>query len=70
MHMTTKELGKYIKERRDILHLQQKDLAELSAVSLRTIIQIENGEGNPSLVTINKLTTILGLELQLKLINK
>lgn len=68
--MTTKELGQHLKERRDILRLQQKDLAELSNVSLRTIIQIENGVGNPSLDTINKLVKILGMEVQLKLLHK
>ena len=68
--MTTKEIGEQIKERRDILHLQQRDLAELSGVSLRTIIQIENGSGNPALATLQKLTKVLGLEMQLSIINK
>lgn len=68
--MTTKEIGQYLKERRNVLRLQQKDLAELSNVSLRTIIQIENGVGNPSLDTINKLLKVLGMEVQLKLLNK
>jgi transcriptional regulator with XRE-family HTH domain len=68
--MTTKELGRIIIERRDILRLHQKDLAELANVSLRTIIQIENGEGNPSLDTINKLAKVLGLQVQLDLLNR
>ncbi|MBL7933042.1 MAG: helix-turn-helix transcriptional regulator [Bacteroidia bacterium] len=68
--MTTKEIGEQIKERRDILRLQQRDLAELSGVSLRTIIQVENGSGNPSLDTLQKLTKVLGLEMQLNIINK
>lgn len=68
--MTAKELGQHLKERRGILRLQQKDLTELSNVSLRTIIQIENGVGNPSLDTINKLVKILGMEVQLKLLHK
>ena len=68
--MTTKELGQHLKERRNILRLQQKDLAELSDVGLRTIIQIENGVGNPSLGTINKLAKVIGMEVQLKLLNK
>lgn len=70
MHMKTKEIGEQLKERRDLLKLQQRDLAELSGVSLRTIIQIENGSGNPSLHTLQKLTQVLGLEIQLTIRNK
>jgi DNA-binding XRE family transcriptional regulator len=69
-HMTTKELGEQIKERRNILRLQQKDLAELADVGLRTIIQIENGSGNPALNTISKLAKVLGMEIQLNIQNK
>ena len=59
-----------IKNRRSILRLQQKDLAELSGVSLRTIIQIENNTGNPSIDTLNKLTKVLGVEIEFKIISK
>jgi|LakMenE22Apr09ns_1017241.scaffolds.fasta_scaffold52302_1 transcriptional regulator with XRE-family HTH domain len=65
MQMDSREIGLKIKERRNILNLQQKDLAELSSVSLRTIIQIENGNGNPSLKTLLNLLKVLGVELQL-----
>lgn len=52
-----------IKERRKILDLTQEDLAEMSAVGLRTIKQIESGKGNPSLKTIMKIADILGMEI-------
>ncbi len=68
--METNKIGNYIKNRRNTLRLQQKDLAELSGVSLRTIIQIENGTGNPSIDTLNKLTKVLGVEIEFKMINK
>ena len=68
--MTAQEIGQLIRERRGILRLQQKDLAELAEVSLRTIIQVENGQGNPSLDTINKLAQVLGMEVQLNIISK
>ncbi len=68
--MTTKEIGEQVRERRDTLRLQQRDLAELSDVSLRTIIQVENGSGNPSLLTLQKLAGVLGLEMQLNVIHK
>ena len=68
--MKADKIGDYIKNRRNTLRLQQKDLAELSGVSLRTIIQIENGTGNPSIDTLNKLTKVLGVEIEFKMINK
>ena len=68
--MTAQEIGQLIRERRGILRLQQIDLAELAEVSLRTIIQVEKGEGNPSLNTINQLARVLGMEVQLNIITK
>jgi y4mF family transcriptional regulator len=68
--MKADKIGEYIKNRRSTLRLQQKDLAELSGVSLRTIIQIENGVGNPSMDTLNKLTKVLGVEIEFKIISK
>lgn len=68
--MEVDKIGEYIKNRRSTLRLQQKDLAELSGVSLRTIIQIENGTGNPSIDTLNKLTKVLGVEIEFKIISK
>ena len=68
--MKVDKIGEYIKNRRSILRLQQKDLAELSGVSLRTIIQIENNTGNPSIDTLYKLTKILGVEIEFKIISK
>ena len=68
--MTVQKIGEQVKERRDLLHLQQKDLAELSGVSLRTIIQVENGFGNPSIGTLQKLAEVLGMEMQITIKNK
>lgn len=70
MHNEPNEIAIKVKERRTILHLDQKDLAELSGVSLRTIIQIENSAGNPSLNTLQKLAEILGMEVKLIVKNK
>ena len=46
-----------------MLDLRQEDLAEMSGVTSRTIYQLENGAGNPSLQTLEKLFRILGLEI-------
>ncbi len=64
--MNSKEIGDFIKERRNILRIQQRDLSEISGVALRTVIIVEKGEGNPSIETLQKLADVLGLELKLK----
>ena len=67
MHFT--ELIKTIKERRQALQVTQEKLAELSGVGLRTLKQFESGKGNPTLLTVQKLADVLGMELCLKLKN-
>ncbi len=56
-----------IKARREMLHVTQETLAELSDVGLRTLKQFESGKGNPTLSTLKKLADVLGLEVCLKL---
>lgn len=55
-----------IKERRAVLGLTQQDLADYSGLSVRIIKSIETGKGNPSIVTLNKIADILGLEIIMK----
>ncbi|MDD3740342.1 MAG: helix-turn-helix transcriptional regulator [Bacteroidales bacterium] len=55
-----------IKERREMLHVTQSVLAELSDVGLRTLKQFESGKGNPTLQTIEKICDVLGLEICIK----
>jgi transcriptional regulator with XRE-family HTH domain len=63
------ELIKTIKERRDTLKVTQETLAELSGVGLRTLKQLESGKGNPTLLTLQKIADVLGMEVCLKLKN-
>lgn len=67
--MHFKDLIKIIKERREMLQVTQETLAELSGVGLRTLKQFESGKGNPTLLTLQKLTDVLGLEVCVKLKN-
>lgn len=67
MHST--DLIGIIKERRAALQVTQETLAELSGVGLRTLKQFESGKGNPTLLTLQKITDVLGLEVYLKLKN-
>jgi len=67
MHYT--DLINTIKERREALQVTQEILAELSGVGLRTLKQFESGKGNPTLLTIQRITDVLGMEISLKLKN-
>ena len=51
-----------IKQRREMMRVTQETLAELSGVGLRTLKQFESGKGNPTLLTIQKLADVLGME--------
>lgn len=60
------DLIKQLKERREMLKVTQETLAELSSVGLRTLKQIESNKGNPTLLTLKKLSDVLGLEINLQ----
>jgi len=64
--MDKNEFGKIIKQRRSILNITQKDLSAISGVTLRKLIDIENGLANPTLNTLMKLTEALGLTIDVK----
>ena len=64
--MTGAEIGQSIKFRREFLGLRQEDLAEMSGLTIKTIHLIESATGNPSLDTLEKLATVLGMELLLQ----
>jgi len=65
--MGLKEIGDLIKKRREFLNLRQEDLSELSKVTIKTVHLIEQGNGNPSFKTLQKLSNVLGLILELKI---
>ena len=68
MHYT--ELIKTIKDRREALQVTQETLAELSGVGLRTLKQFESGKGNPTLLTLQKIAEVVGMEISLTLKNR
>lgn len=67
--MHFEKLVSTIKERREVLQVTQETLAELSGVGLRTLKQFESGKGNPTLLTLQKLADVLGMEVCLKIKN-
>jgi len=64
---TKKELVKEIISRRAVLGITQEQLSKLSGVGLKTIYKLEQGLGNPSLDTLEKVLDVLGLEFSIKL---
>ncbi|MBV8254828.1 MAG: helix-turn-helix domain-containing protein [Chitinophaga sp.] len=67
MRNTILILGEKLRQRRELLGLIQPELAMLSGVSTRTIQLIEQGKGNPSLITLLRLAEQLGLQIDFKL---
>jgi transcriptional regulator with XRE-family HTH domain len=65
--MTTKELIAIIKERKNILGINQEYLAELSEVGIATLKRLESGKGNITLSNLQKIADVLGLEIKLEL---
>ncbi|MCK5528171.1 MAG: helix-turn-helix transcriptional regulator [Kiritimatiellae bacterium] len=60
-------LAQEIKKRRNILNITQEQLADMAEIGLRTLKGIENGTGNPTITTINKLAEVLGMNLKLSI---
>ena len=60
------KIGSIIRERRKFLNITQKDLSEIVDIGLRSLINIENGKGNPTYDQLRKISEALGLELRLE----
>ena len=60
-----KAIGEAIKERRAILNITQRELAEIAGVGINTLTKIERGEANPSLQTLQRIFNALGLEIKI-----
>jgi transcriptional regulator with XRE-family HTH domain len=56
------QLGSEIRSRRRGADLTVQQLADLAGVSRRMLTQIEQGQANPSLVTMDKLARALGVD--------
>jgi transcriptional regulator with XRE-family HTH domain len=65
--MTNDKIIKIIKERKDILRINQEYLAQLSEVGIATLKRFESGKGNITLNNLQKIADILGLEIKLEL---
>jgi len=64
--MSSKGIGKTIKERRKALKITQPDLADLAKISVNTLYKIERGEANPTIDILERILEVLGLEMKLE----
>ena len=60
--MTFQDIGQKFRDRRKVLRLRQRDLAELAGVTLRGLTDLERGRANPTLKQLAKIADVLGLE--------
>jgi transcriptional regulator with XRE-family HTH domain len=65
--MNNQQIGKIVQERRDYLNLTQKDVAEMSGITFKSISEIELGRRNPSINTLNRVLDVLGLKLSVQI---
>ena len=64
--MKIEELGKLIKNRRKVLGLTIRDLADLTDISKTTISQIERGIRNPTFEILQNIFEYLNLEIKVE----
>ena len=61
--MNFETITKYLTERRKSLGVSQRELANLSGISLHSLSNIESGRGNPTFDVLFRLCEVLGLEI-------
>jgi transcriptional regulator with XRE-family HTH domain len=65
-NMTNTEIIKMLKDRKDVLGINQVHLAELSKIGVATLRRFESGKGNITLNNLQKIADVLGLEIRLE----
>lgn len=63
--MYKSRIAQEIKDRRKLLKIDQKTLADLAGVHKNSLIQLESGNGNPTLEVLIKIAEVLGLEVKI-----
>jgi len=59
--MNIGEIADYIVKRRKALRISQRELAELSGISLHSLSNLESRKGNPTLEILLKVADTLGV---------
>ena len=61
--MNFEAIAEYLVDRRKTLRVSQRELAELSGISLHSLSNIESGRGNPTFAVLYRLCEVLGLRI-------
>lgn len=64
--MSNNEIIKMIKERKEVLGINQEYLSEVSEIGIATLKRFESGKGNITLKNLQKIADVLGLEIKLE----
>jgi len=59
-----KRLGSKIKQIRKVNQISREELSILTAINYNALMRIENGQSNPKLETLVRITRFLGVELK------
>lgn len=59
------QIGQLIQQRRNHMHITQKQLADMADIGINTLYKIETGQANPTLESLAKIADILGMEVTL-----
>ena len=62
---SARDLGAMLAIRRYELYLTQIQVAELASISLRSLKQMEAGQGNPGIQPLLRLLDVLGLQISI-----
>ena len=55
-----------IRKRRASLEIDQRTLGEISKTAVHTLSNIEAGNGNPTVATLDRVLSALGMELRIQ----
>jgi y4mF family transcriptional regulator len=61
------QIGTIVKQRRKELGLEQVDLCEMADIGSTTLSKLEQGKGNITLDSLEKIVDVLGLKVTLEL---
>lgn len=64
---TATRAGAAIKKRRLSLGIDQRALSEISGVAMHTLSNLEAGNGNPTVRTLERVLAALGMELRIEI---
>ena len=65
--MTNEEIIRVIKERKEVLGINQENLSAIAEVGVATLKRFESGSGNITINNLRKIADVLGLELKIEL---